>query len=118
MSEEKGRLKRIIVETGTGVAVQGKDHTKAATRAVEDAIHHSSLTLFRSLGLHPDRMQVEILVGAPQPDEIDLDALARCLPFGTVSARAVKGGLRVADDSGGRSSIMVNAAVIVRLALG
>ena len=43
-------MKRIILEMGTGNDLYGEDYTKAACRAVDDALHHSSLTLFRSLG--------------------------------------------------------------------
>ena len=43
--------KRVILEMGTGNDLHGGDYTKAAVRAVQDAIHHSSLTLIRTLGL-------------------------------------------------------------------
>ena len=43
-------MKRIILEMGTGNDLYGEDYTKAACRAVDDALHHSSLILFRSLG--------------------------------------------------------------------
>ncbi|MFK7889389.1 MAG: Lin0512 family protein, partial [Granulosicoccus sp.] len=38
-------LKRIILEMGAGSDLHGEDYTKAACRAVHDALHHSSLTL-------------------------------------------------------------------------
>jgi uncharacterized protein (TIGR02058 family) len=41
---------RCITEMGMGVDVHGKDATKAARRAVSDAIRHSSLGFFRMLG--------------------------------------------------------------------
>ena len=41
---------RCITEMGMGVDVHGKDATKAAKRAVSDAIRHSSLGFFRMLG--------------------------------------------------------------------
>jgi uncharacterized protein (TIGR02058 family) len=40
--------KRVILELGTGNDLHGGDYTKAAVRAVEDAIHHSSLPLIRA----------------------------------------------------------------------
>ena len=46
-------LKRIILEIGTGNDLYGEDYTKAAKRAVQDAIHHSSIIMFRSLSLDP-----------------------------------------------------------------
>jgi uncharacterized protein (TIGR02058 family) len=36
-------MKRIILEMGTGNDLYGEDYTKAACRAVNDALHHSSL---------------------------------------------------------------------------
>ncbi len=44
-------LQRIILEMGTGNDLYGEDYTKAATRAVQDALHHSSITLFRTMGI-------------------------------------------------------------------
>jgi uncharacterized protein (TIGR02058 family) len=44
-------LKRVILEMGTGNDLHGGDYTKAALRALQDALHHSSLSLVRSLGL-------------------------------------------------------------------
>lgn len=35
-------LQRIILEMGTGNDLYGEDYTKAAVRAVQDALHHSS----------------------------------------------------------------------------
>ena len=42
------QLERLILEVGMGNDLYGEDYTKAALRAVQDALHHSSLTLFRS----------------------------------------------------------------------
>ena len=44
--------KRVILEMGTGNDLHGGDYTKAALRAVQDALHHSSLSLIRSFGLN------------------------------------------------------------------
>ena len=41
--------KRVILELGTGNDLHGGDYTKAALRAVQDALHHSSLAMIRSL---------------------------------------------------------------------
>ena len=41
--------KRIILEMGSGNDLHGGDYTKAALRAVQDALHHSSLSFIRSL---------------------------------------------------------------------
>ncbi len=110
-------LKRIILEMGTGNDLYGEDYTKAAKRAVQDAIHHSSITLFKSLEIDPQTMQIELNLAAQQPDQIDLVAVAAELPYGQVTPTASFGGLNVHDDVTGRTSVIVNAGIIVRLPL-
>ena len=63
-------LKRVITEFGTGNDLHGGDYTKAAVRAVQDAIHHSSLSLIRSLGIDSRTMQVAVTIGVQQPDRV------------------------------------------------
>jgi len=108
-------LKRIILEMGTGNDLHGGDYTKAAKRAVQDALHHSSLILFRSLEIDPNSMAIELTLAAQEPDKIDVDAVAATLPYGEVTAKAVKGGLNVPDDATGGLTVIVNAGVLVRL---
>ena len=52
---------RIILETGTGNDLYGEDYTKAACRAVQDALHHHPRV--ESLTAHAQR-RLERLVGA------------------------------------------------------
>ncbi len=115
MVDENKALRRIVVEMGTGNALHSMDYTKAARRAVEDAMHHSSLTLFRSLGIDPNAMHVELTLAAQEPDRIDLAAVRELVPFGSVEAKAVKGGLNVMDETSGKPCVIVNAAVIVKV---
>ena len=72
-------LKRVITEFGTGNDLHGGDYTKAAVRAVEDAIHHSSLSLIRTLGVDARAMQVEVTIGVQQPGRVDLAAVKSAL---------------------------------------
>lgn len=115
MSEKQ--LKRIILEMGTGNDLYGEDYTKAACRAVQDAIHHSSLTLFKSLDIDPETMQIELNLAAQEPEKIDLAVVARELPYGQVTPKASKGGLNIRDEVTNRTSVIVNAGIIVRLPL-
>ena len=108
-------MKRIILEMGTGNDLHGGDYTKAAKRAVQDALHHSSLSLFRSLNIDPNTMEIELRLAAQEPEKIDLDAVAATLPYGKVSPVAIKGGLNIPDGDAGAQSVIVNAGVIVRL---
>ncbi len=111
-------LKRVILEMGHGNDLHGGDYTKAALRAVQDAIHHSSLTMIRTLKLDPKtQMYVDVTIGAQQPDKVDLDKVKASLPYGTVTATAVKGGLDVPDEVLGDVAVICSAAIIVRLDL-
>jgi len=104
---------RCITEMGMGVDVHGKDATKAAKRAVSDAIRHSSLGFFRMLGKTANDMFVDVTIGVPNPDAVDTVAVAKELPYGTVNVTAVKGGLEVPAESGTDAILIANAAVIV-----
>jgi uncharacterized protein (TIGR02058 family) len=109
--------KRVILEMGTGNDLHGGDYTKAAVRAVQDAIHHSSLTLIRTLKLDSGKMQVEVTIGVQQPDKVDAAAVKAALPHGEVTVKVVKGGLDVPDDETGDIAVIASAAVAVRMEL-
>jgi uncharacterized protein (TIGR02058 family) len=106
---------RCITEMGMGVDVHGRDATKAAKRAVSDAIRHSSLGFFRMLGKTANDMFVDVTIAVPDPSAVDTVAVAKELPYGTVTVNAVKGGLEVAAEQGSDAIIIANAAVIVSL---
>jgi len=110
--------KRIILELGTGNDLYGEDYTKAACRAVQDALHHSSLVLFRSLGIDHSSMKVHIDIGVQQPEQVDCDAVAAEIPYGTVSVTAKPGGLNVVDADNGTTTVIATAGVAARLPLG
>ena len=64
--------KRIILEMGTGNDLYGMDYTKAACRAVQDALHHSSIVLFKSLGYDHREMRVQVTIGVQETDQVDI----------------------------------------------
>ena len=109
--------KRVILELGSGNDLHGGDYTKAAIRAVQDALHHSSLTFIRTLGLDSRTMQVEVTIGVQQPDKVDSERVKAALPHGEVSVRVVKGGLDVADPEANDIAVIASAAVAVRMEL-
>ncbi len=84
-----------VLEMGMGVDVHGNDSTKAACRAVSDAIRHSSLAFFRDVRERGGRMLVEVTVGVPDPASVDVETVKRELPHGEITVRAVAGGLQV-----------------------
>jgi uncharacterized protein (TIGR02058 family) len=110
-------LKRIILEMGTGNDLHGSDYTKAALRAVQDALHHSSLSVVRSLGRDPNEIQVEVTIGVQQPDKVDTAKVKASLPRGTVTVKAVKGGLNVPGEGAHDEIVIATAAIAVRLDL-
>jgi len=109
---------RCITEMGMGVDVHGKDATKAARRAVLDAIRHSSLGFVRGFGKSPNDMFVDVIIAVPNPGAVDKAAVAKELPYGTVTVNAVKGGLEIPAEKGSDAIIIANAGVIVSLDKG
>ena len=104
-------MKRVILEMGTGNDLYGQDYTKAACRAVQDALHHSSLTLFSKLGIDHTEMRVKVTIGVQNPDAVDCGKVAAELPRGRAEVVAVKGGLDVADTDTGACHVVATAAV-------
>ena len=110
--------KRVILELGTGNDLHGGDYTKAALRAVQDALHHSSLTMLRALKVNSKTdMYVNVTIGVQQPDKVDLEKVRLSLPHGIVTVKAVKGGLDVLDPENNDPAVIASAAVEVRLEL-
>jgi uncharacterized protein (TIGR02058 family) len=103
--------KPVILEMGTGNDLYGEDYTKAALRAVQDAIHHSSISLFSSLDIDSKDMIVDVLIGVQDPDKVDVAAIEASLPRGQAKVSVVKGGLNIEDKDNNRTSVIANAAV-------
>ena len=110
-------LKRVILEMGAGNDLHGADYTKAALRAVQDALHHSSLSIARTLGLDTNKMQVEVTIGVQQPDKVDTEAVRASLPRGKVTVKVVKGGLDVPVEDGHDMAVIASAGIAVRFDL-
>ena len=99
----------MVLEFGMGVDVHGGDCTKAACRAVSDAIRHSSLPLLQEVRERGGRMLVDVTVAVPDPASVNADVVRRELPHGEVTIHAVSGGLRVP----GADAIIACAAITV-----
>ena len=107
-------LKRAILELGTGNDLHGSNYTTAALRAVQDALHHSSLAFVRSLGLDRESLQVEVTIGVQKPEKVDREAVKKAIPHGQVSVNVVKGGLDVPQEGPHDEIVIATAAVAVR----
>jgi uncharacterized protein (TIGR02058 family) len=111
MTEQTVAHKRIILEMGTGNDLYGQDYTKAAIRAVHDALHHSSIVLFKSLGYDHQDMQVHVTIGVQHPEQVDCARVAQELPRGKAQVTAVFGGLNVVDAEQDTTHVVATAAV-------
>lgn len=99
----------MVLEFGMGVDLHGEDCTKAACRAVFDALRHSSLPLLAEIRERNGTMLVDVTVAVPDPAAVDLAVVKRELPHGEVTVQAVAGGLRVP----GRDTIIACASISV-----
>jgi uncharacterized protein (TIGR02058 family) len=106
---------RVILELGSGNDLHGSDYTKAALRAVQDALHHSSLSFVRTLQVDKTKLDVEVTIGVQRPEQVDLDKIKTSLPVGNVTVKAVKGGLDVADPEANDRAVIASAAIAVRI---
>jgi uncharacterized protein (TIGR02058 family) len=103
-------VETLVLEFGMGADLHGEDATKAARRAVSDALRHSSLPLLRLIRERGGEMLVDVVVGVPDPAAVDVARVAEELPHGVVSVKAVAGGLRVPDSD----TLLACAALTVR----
>jgi len=98
-----------------GTDLHGQDYTKAAIRALRDALWHNSLSVVPALGYSRDDMQVEVEIGVAKPELVDTAAVAEVLPYGSARVTAVVGGLDIANDDASNVTVVANAAAVVYL---
>ena len=108
-------LKRMVLEIGMGTDIRGADSTKAAVRALRDALWHNSLTVTTALGMPVDSMQVDVTIGVPRPEQVDKAGVLAVLPHGTGTVTVIDGGLEIPNEAGTGSTLMAHAAAVVRL---
>ena len=111
-------LKRMVLQIGMGTDIRGADYTKAAVRALRDALWHNALSVADAVGLPVDSMQVEVTIGVPRPDQVDKEVVLAVLPHGSGTVRVVEGGLEIPNDAGTNTTVIANAAAVVRLDIG
>ncbi len=116
--------KRYLVEVGAGIDLHGEDGTKAAQRAVKDAISHSSMVglgqLFRvgSFSELEEALMVDVTVAVPDPEGVDGEAVLGILPEGKRRITVVEGGIRfptpeTAGEARTHPIVMANAVIVV-----
>ena len=102
---------QFAVEMGMGTDLRGADYTKAARRAVHDALHRNYLTVADAFGFPKEAMIVAIRLGVGRPEAVDLEAVRAEAPYGTVTAEAIRGGADL--EMNGNPVIVANAIVTV-----
>ncbi len=107
--------RRMVLQLGIGTDILGSDCTKAAVRALRDALWHNGLSIANAVGLPVDAMQVEVRIGVPRPEAVDKAAVLAVLPHGTGTVEVVEGGLEIPNDAGTGTTVIANAVTIVRL---
>lgn len=107
---------RLVIELGMGTDIHGQDYTKAARKAVDDAIHRSALLYlidkFRE-GNRP-KAYIDVTIASPKPEAVDGETVLQALPFGEKSINVVKGGMEL-DQTAPDNIVISNAAVVVTL---
>jgi len=107
----------MILELGVGSALRSGSYTKAACRAVRDALWRNSINLVEVFGAEKTSMQITAEIACQNPEQVDLDAVKAEFPYGNVTALAVTGGLDILNpnkpDQPG--AIIAHAAIIVSL---
>ena len=102
---------RFIFESGMGNDLHGANYTKAATRAVQSALHRSSLHILGLPGLDRDTLRVKVTIGVQNPDAVDPAAIAALLPIGIPEVVITLGGLNSTHPDTGETIIIASAAV-------
>ena len=107
--------RRMVTEIGLGTDIRGRDYTKAACRALKDALWHNSLGLADIIGVDVDTMWVKVVIGIPQPDKVKTKEVLGILPHGKGDISCVYGGLEIKNPNRDDYTVMANAAATVYL---
>jgi uncharacterized protein (TIGR02058 family) len=107
--------KRLVLEIGMGTDIRGADPTKAACRALRDALWHNSLSIATALGHPLDAMIIDVHIGVPRPEMVDKAQVLAVLPYGKATVTVIEGGLEVRNDADTDSTLIANACAVVSL---
>lgn len=115
--------KLVFIETGMGVDVHGQNITKAAVRAIKNAIHTNSMPGIRSIlpNQSLDNMCVNIKLALPcDKDKLNIEEVKKAIPYGKVTVEVMDGGMLTTsgillEDKEDKNDLMyiVNASVEV-----
>jgi uncharacterized protein (TIGR02058 family) len=112
----------MFIEIGMGADLHGQDVTKAAMRAIRNAIERNSMPGMREVtGGDASRMKVRVRLAVPaDTDKLDFAKLREVLPYGQVSFEVLPGGMLTSSgvviaEKGDRNDLIyiVNVAIEV-----
>jgi len=105
-------MPRLLTEFGMGTSLRRQDYTKAATKALEDALWHNSINLAELFGFDKSDMLIAVEIGVQQPEKVDAEALKAVFPYGQPAISVVKGGLDIPRPDA-NPTVIANAAISV-----
>jgi len=114
--------KRYVIEIGMGVDQHGQDPTKAAVKAVKDAITRvCTVGLLELFDLDFERdVRAEILIGVPYPEGVSADEVKKAVPIPCEKVvTVVEGGLKgpgiAIKEFGDKTNEMLMAVAFITL---
>ena len=109
----------VLFERGTGVSIRSGNYTKAACRAVEDALWHHSINVAEVFGTSKENMLIDVEIACQNPTELDLAQVRDIFPYGQVDVSAVAGGLDIVNPhyQNGQKTVIAHAAIKISLNL-
>ncbi len=104
---------RMALEIGMGTSLRKGDYTRAAVRAVQDAVWRNSISFAEAFGFEKSDMLIDVEIGVQKPDAVDGAEVKAVLPYGNGGVRVVRGGLDIPKPDGDGVTILANAAIVI-----
>jgi len=104
---------RMALELGMGTSLRQGDYTRAAVRALQDALWRNSVSFAEAFGFEKSDMLVDIEIGVQDPDAVDVEEVRSVLPYGECAVNVVHGGLDILKPDGTGATILANAAIVI-----
>ncbi|AHF79457.1 Lin0512 family protein [Thermococcus paralvinellae] len=114
--------KRYVIEIGMGIDQHGQDSTKAAIKAVKDAISRvCTVGLLELFELDFERdVRVEVIIGGPYPEKVDVEKVRKAIPLKCEKViNVVNGGLKgpgiALEEFGDKTNEMLIAVAFITI---
>jgi len=104
---------RMALEIGMGTSLRQGDYTRAAVRALQDALWRNSVSFAEAFGFEKSDMLVDVEIGVQQPEAVDIEEIKAVLPYGQCAVNVVAGGLDIPKPDGEGVTILANAAIVI-----